>query len=109
MITYSLKLTASGLNNIKVVVTDESPYGDDDQPEDLSSDVFHDFGSHVGTVKEKEWIKLKPDESVPGRFVIVYVPGEGKLALADVKVYVRPVTDVAGPGEPEVGYQGVGT
>ena len=35
---------------------------------------------------------------MPGRFVVIYVPGDGSLALGDVKIYVRPVGE---PGEPE--------
>ena len=96
-VEYPWLFSADGVSNIKVVVSDENP-GDEVTEDELEGDDFTDFGSHKDDVDETEKIKIKPSQSVPGQYVVIYVPGEGELSLADVKVYVKPT---AAPGEPE--------
>ena len=91
--------SASDLNNVKVVVSDDLP-ADDVTEDDLNGEDFTSLGSHDGPVEEGDTIKIKPEDGVPGKVVVIFVPGEGTLSLGDVKVYVRPVT-VPAPGEPE--------
>ena len=83
-----LPLTAKGANNLKVAVGDDAP-ADDPTIEELESDDFTPFGKHKGKVKAGQKIRIKPKNSKEGKFVVVYVPEEGQLALADVKVFVR--------------------
>ena len=94
-------LTASGASNIVVVVTDDEPKIADS--DDLEGDDFKDFGSHEGDLSEGDTIKIRPDDGVPGRFVVIYIPGEGVLSLGDVKVYVKPIKTPETPEGPEAG------
>ena len=89
-------VSASGLNNVVVVVSDDAPT-DAVTKDDFEGDDFKELGSHEGEINEGDVIKVKPDESVPGQFIVIYAP-EGDLALGDVKVYVKPAKT---PGEPE--------
>ena len=91
-------LSASGLNNVAVVVSDDVPK-DAVTTDDLEGDEFKELGSHEGEIKEGDVIKVKPDEAVPGQFIVVYAP-EGNLALGDVKVYVKPSKTPGEPGGP---------
>ena len=84
---------------MNVVVCDDPP-ADDITEDDLFSDDFTGFGSVDEPVEEGETIKIKPEGNVPGRFIIIFVPGEGHLSLGDVKVYVRPVAEPEEPEEP---------
>ena len=93
-------ILASGASNLKVVVGDEAPKADN--PDALEGDDFVPFGAYKGKVKEGTKIKIKPSDVIPGSHVVIYAPvDDGTLALADVKVYVRPKGEVPGPGEPE--------
>ena len=91
--------TASGANDIAVVVSDHEP-DNGERLSDLQGNSYKDFGEHKGDVKEGDTIKIKPDDSVSGQYIVVYSP-EDKLSIGDVKVYVKPVKTPAGPGEPE--------
>ena len=95
-----LSFAASGASNIVVVVTDDKPTDD----MILNDDGLTELGSHEGDLQEGDTIKIRPDKSVNGQYVVIYLPGEGILTLGDVKVYVKPTVDiieVAGPGEPD--------
>ena len=93
-------LSASGVSNIVVVVTDDEPSEDTDK-DDLEGDDVKDFGSHNGEVNEGDTIKIRPEDAVPGRFVVIYIPGEGVLSLGDVKIYVKPIKTPETPETPE--------
>ena len=90
--------TVDGLKGINVAIGNTEP-ADDVTEDDLDDLTF--FGDHFGSVDEDTTIKIKPDDPVKGEFVVIYVPGFGQLALADVKVYVKPTPAAPGPGEPD--------
>ena len=89
--------TVEGLETIKVAI------GNTELADDLTDDDLNDltpFGDHTGEVKEGTTIEIKPNDSVKGEVVVIYVPEFGELAFADVKVYVKPDPGPSGQEDP---------
>ena len=92
-----LSSSADGANNLDVAVSD----GPVDKITSQVIAQLKSFGNYEGDVDADTKIKIKPEKAVNGNHVVILYEGDGTIAFAEVKVYVRPTKKVPGPGEPE--------
>ena len=97
---FPFNFIASDLDNIVVVAGPDSEPGADGEVDHYTlEDYWLPFGTFKGDVDDNTIVKIRPvgrrlDESVAGKYVVIYVPGEAQLSIAEVKIYVKPSPDL---------------